>query len=145
MYSGQNFTSPIYREIETVDYSKILYLVFEAIEYARNYRHRYQELKDAIRYFGLDGHERIFSYVEIANMRSIRKEGCVRSHVLKSARWIGYYLRDHEIDKLLLRQEPSREVVIAKIDKELLSTIDEAIKTIEEKLKIIKEARAKLE
>ena len=144
LYSGQNFISPIYREIEKVEYSKILNLVFEAIDYTRNHRHRGQELNDAIHFFGLDGHERIPSYVDIANMRNIRKEGVVRSHVERSACWIGSYLKDHGIDKLLLKQDSDKEVVYEKVDEELLSIIDNAVKVIEEQLEIIKNARAKL-
>ena len=144
LYSGLHFTSPIYREIEPVDFSKILKLVFEAIDYTRNNRHRVQELNDAIHYFGLDGHERIPSYVDIAMMRNIRKEGVVRAHVFNSCRWIGAYLKEHEIDKLLLKQERSTEIVFSKVDEELLSTIDNALKIIEEQLEIIKKAREKL-
>lgn len=137
LYSGEVFPNPVYREIEKVDFDIIRNMVFEALDYARKCgpRTHNQEIDDAIHFFGLDGYERIPSYVEIAEIRNVHKVSVIESHVMRTAARIGDYFQKHHIDTMFLHPKTSENMI---------DIIDEMIASVEKMLEKVKAARERI-
>ena len=143
LYSGTIFPTPVFKEIKRVDFEIIRKMVFKALDYAANcgYRKHTQEIDDTRHFFGLDGHERIPSYVEIAKIRNLQKVSVVEFNVKITAARIGVYLQNNCIDIMLTDPNGSNNSMDSL---DLLMMIDGIISDIEKMLAKVEEMRKKV-